>query len=301
MAARTQRSRARRLARVGLTTLLLCGGCVHRTRMASALAESSPPSSAAEPAPRSRATRYEFKVSPGLDALQARVCFDGPPPDSLTAALRSDDVNLREAWFETPGGRRPLPVDLQAGRMDLRAVPVDGCVGYAVELRGGRSLYGGPRVERHGDALVTNTACWLWREPDYRQSGPMTARFTLPDGMAVSVPWKPEADGYRLEPSALAFYAFAVFGRFETEHIAAPGADISVAVLPGLPPATRAEVVPGCAPPPPRPRSRSVTFRARARRSWSFPRRRPTSPCASARRIAAEARRPRCACPSMPT
>lgn len=189
-----------------------------------------------------QAIAYEFRIDAALELLKARVCFRGRPPATLVPGVQSDAARMRRAWVETERGARPLLAD--ATRIDLRGVGSDACIGYAIELNAEQPSFGGPEVERRGDAIVTNTTLWLWRPPAFRDIAEVSARFKLPADTQVSVPWQREGDHYRLDESAFAFYAFAVFGHFEVEHFETGGARFEVAVLPGLPAATRALVVP---------------------------------------------------------
>jgi len=149
---------------------------------------------------------------------------------------------VRRAEVVTARGRRELP--LVDRRLDLSGVPDGACVTYSVDIGAIANGFGGLDAARHGDALVTNIALWLWRPTRGESVSELTARFELPEGMRASLPW-PEHDGvYALDRTALTFYAFAVFGRFDLEHIEAPGATLQVAILPGLSESTRTSVVP---------------------------------------------------------
>jgi hypothetical protein len=186
---------------------------------------------------------FDFALDAKLDGLRARVCFRGRPPQALQSGMLTDGFSVREAWLEGARGRRPLA--FENARLSLVGVPSGSCIGYAIGFEATDGRAGRAAVQRHGDAIVANIAGWLLRpSTTLDRDVELRARFALPDGMRVSVPWPLSGDEYRIEHSALAFYAFAAFGRFETEQIEVDGARIDVAILDGLPPATRAAVVP---------------------------------------------------------
>jgi hypothetical protein len=198
---------------------------------------------AARDAGRLQRIGYEFTLPPALDGLRARVCFRGRPPPALVSGLSSADIVLRDAWVEDARARRRLSI--AGGRVSLAGVPSGACIGYAMAFDAAAAGLGRPAVERRGDAIAVNVAGWLLRpsialEPEVV----VDARFSLPAGMRASVPWPLAGDRYRVERSAFVFYAFAAFGRFEVEQIEIGDSRVEVAVLDGLPPETRAAVVP---------------------------------------------------------
>jgi hypothetical protein len=208
--------------------VLLCCGCAHV-------------------APRARPSQlsgidYSFRVDPSLASIEARACFVGRAPSELSCGVRAGAAALRGAWLETAAGLRALPVVGQ--QIDLRGAPDAACVRYTLNPDAARGRWFAAGAERRGDALVMNTALLLWRPMRWGNLRELSVRVILPDGMRVSVPWPRQGDRYVLDQSALAFYAFAVFGRFDLERIEVPGATIEAAVLDGLPPSTRARVVP---------------------------------------------------------
>jgi hypothetical protein len=231
------------LAFVGWLACAAASGCgLHGAPGIAAPAAAPPPSAPERRAQPLQGLAYEFRIDEELALIKARVCFRGQPPPVLVPGMQIGAAHLRRAWVETVRGSRPLPAD--DAHIDLRGIGTATCIGYALELDAEHPSFGGPLVERRGNAIVTNTTLWLWRPPAFRDIPEMSARFALPADTQVSVPWQREGDHYRLDESAFAFYAFAAFGQFEIEHFEAGGARFEVAVLPGLPAATRALVVP---------------------------------------------------------
>jgi hypothetical protein len=192
--------------------------------------------------PASLAVDYTFRIDAALSTIETRACFKGAPPAELVSGVTGGEELLRRAWIETSAGPRELARVDQ--RIVLSGAPNDACVDYAIDVGGGAKRSFGIDLERRGEALVTNVALFLWRPLRWDHLRQLSARVVLPEGMRASLPWPRQGDRYVLDQSALAFYAFAVFGRFEVEQIEGDGATIEVAVLDGLPPRTRAYVVP---------------------------------------------------------
>ncbi len=185
---------------------------------------------------------YRFRVDAKLEMIEAQVCFRGHPPPELVSGVHWGGDYLKRAWSSGPRGTRPLAV--VEHRIQLRGLAPGACAHYAIDVGAAARSYGGLDATRRGDALVSNVAFWLWRPPQWQGVRELSARFDLPAGMRASLPWPRRGDRYVLDQSALAFYAFAVFGRFDQVQAAAPGATLEVAILPGLSEATRANVVP---------------------------------------------------------
>lgn len=221
-----------------------CGGVVAREQPAPA----RPVPSRSAPL----ALDYGLTFDAGLKTLAARVCFRGAPPPELVCGTRGGSRFLTSAWIDTPAGRRALPV--REGRIPLAELGAGGCIHYALDLERAASGWG-VDAARRGNALAVNLALILWRPARYQEIPELGAEISLPPGMRALVPWtqRPVSVGeavpgrrvrYALDASALAFYGFGVFGRFDVESIAAPGVELQAAVLDGLSDATRAHVRP---------------------------------------------------------
>jgi hypothetical protein len=207
----------------------------------SACVQPLPP--AAQPKPASLdAIEYRLAFDAELRELTVKVCFRGQAPASLMCGARSGRPYLSGAFADTAAGRRALPV--RDGHIQLPFVGQDNCVSYTLDLTRATEFYG-LAVTRRDQALAANVAVLLWRPPGWDRVADLSARLELPAGMQALVPWPRREDGrYLLDGSALAFYGFAVFGRFDQERIEAPGGTLDVAILSGLSAATRAHVAP---------------------------------------------------------
>jgi hypothetical protein len=196
----------------------------------------------ATPVVPTRALHYAFKIDEKLTTLEAELCFDGAPPASLVCGVGWGVDYLKGAFTDATAVPRALPTSPQG--VELAGLGGGQCVRYIVDLSAASGGFGGLDAMRRGAALVSNIAVWLWRPPNWADIPAADATFSLPDGMRVSVPWPREGDRYVLDRTAFAFFAHAAFGRFEVEHLQAPGVAIEVAILDGLTPATREAVVP---------------------------------------------------------
>ncbi|HEX6240779.1 MAG TPA: hypothetical protein VFZ61_07795, partial [Polyangiales bacterium] len=100
----------------------------------------------------------------------------------------------------------------------------------------------GNLVQRVGDQLVCAVPAWLWR-PRRRADGlEADLRFSLPPGVRASVAFQADGDGYRLEPSALAFDSYAAFGDFSEIALSLEGTRAHIALLGELPEIDRAQL-----------------------------------------------------------
>ena len=175
-----------------------------------------------------------IEVDAALQTLHVEARFAQPvgrirarAPDAGTyltgASDCMDDVEL------VSRGRR---IDVPAGGIRCLDYVVDLAAAAAAERR---------NATLADDNAVLSPAVWLWRPP----LGPETsleARFRLPDGIAVSLPWQPvrgEADTYMLRNSPRNAPALAAFGRLDTARVDVGGASLRIAVMrePGAKPA----------------------------------------------------------------
>jgi hypothetical protein len=196
----------------------------------------------AEPPSGPRALHYRIRIDAALSALEVEVCFDGSAPPELVSGVSATADALRRAWLVRGEQREPLAV---AGTIPLRDVAEDACVGYELDvaaLSGFRG--GGPVATRRDEALLANVAAWLWRPRRWDRVPRADARFELPAGMDVAVPWLREGERYRLERSAFSFYGPAVFGRFERRELSLPVGTLTLAIMPGFPPSVSAQLAP---------------------------------------------------------
>lgn len=213
---------------------VLWAGCAAQTARPPAAHQA-----AAVPAPQ---LDYVFTLDAALRTLQAQVCFSGPLPARLVSGLQGGGVALSAAWHEDlAGARAALPVE--DGAIVLDGLPPGACIAYAIDFDALHDAHGFA-VQRRQDSVATNIALWLFRPVNWDRPAQASARFVLPAGMRVSVPWSQRGGGYALDASAFAFYAYAAFGAFELESIDVAGAQLQVAVLDGLSSETRAHVVP---------------------------------------------------------
>ncbi|MCW5623096.1 MAG: hypothetical protein KIT73_00025 [Burkholderiales bacterium] len=207
----------------------------------SALLSAPLPAFAAE-----RVHRYEVTVAPDLTTLQVRACFEGALPGRLIAPASTAVAAFRAGWIES--GHTPLHPDGPVLR--LPAGMADACVRYDVELieDAAPAMFSGAVTRRVGPDLRTEVGLWLWRPVASGDAAPIDITFRLPPGIAVSAPWPPRAAAsgpptYRIGPDAAQRPASVAFGGFEEIAVTVPGATLRVAVLGGLEPRKRDDLI----------------------------------------------------------
>ncbi|MCC7540007.1 MAG: hypothetical protein IT379_27560 [Deltaproteobacteria bacterium] len=214
--------------------ILTIVGCLSLAHAGCGGAGTRAPTSAATDAAQSDLSgwHYTIRVDPRLTRLDASVCFDGEPPPALVPGRpEAAHLVLRAELREGSDSRR---LTVENGRIDLDGADEDACVRYLVDLDGAASArFGGTMASRSGTDLMASPGIWLWRPPRIAPTARVRARFVLPPGMRVSVPWPREGRTYRLDESAFAFVAYAAFGFFDVERIDVPGATLEVARLDG--------------------------------------------------------------------
>ena len=169
---------------------------------------------------------YTVRVDAALRTLAIEVRF-GEPVDEV----RADSEYARQ--FLDRATSCASDERLRTRGRQLR-LPRDGlrCLNYVVNLEAAA------RVSRASTLLdpanvVASPTLWLWRPP-LDGNDEVRVQFELPDGIDVSVPWKP-IDGtdhaYTFGPSPRSGDAIAIFGDFvsATERVA--GVDLRIALL----------------------------------------------------------------------
>lgn len=186
-----------------------------------------------------RLHRYTVAIDPELTTLDVRACFDGAPPEGLRAESLDATLALTEVRVEDTR-RRIEP----SGSISLRSVPENGCIVYRTDVsrpirRHDRT---GGKVLRVGRDLLTSTGLWLWLPEPRGTDEDVEITFLLPEGIAVSAPWKPVAMTagravFRTGRAPYDWPASVAFGRFREREVRVGGARLRLAVLDGSPPA----------------------------------------------------------------
>lgn len=193
-------------------TLLLAPACAHTT---------------ARPLPTG--WHYAVTVAPDLGRLDVEVCFrrSGPLPTRLVA---DDDAAVRFLVNPRDRAGRPLAVDADAGAITVGGAP---CLTYAVDVARMVEEVDSDAMARVGDAVSSSPHLWLWRPEALPDAAEVTLAFSLPDGLAVSVPWPRDGvDGpYRLSSTAFRWATQVVIGKFTADRFTAAGTDFQVAVM----------------------------------------------------------------------
>ncbi len=195
--------------------------------------------------PPARIHHYRFEVDAALSTLKARACFDGAPPPYLVAESLDASIALKDARIE--GIKRNL--EPNGTELKLKAAPPGACLLYTVDISPSamRHERGGNLSGRVGDDLVVDVGRWFWRPDTLAANEDIRLEFILPEGIAVSTPWKREdgagAATFRAGRTPADWPAVVAFGRFKESVISIPGATLRIAVLGVTPKINAAQIV----------------------------------------------------------
>lgn len=186
----------------------------------------------AEPAAVLRGWHYDVAVDAALARMDVHMCFDGRPPEAIVPGAAAAAAFVRDV---RRADGEPLP---RRGRgYPLRSLDDDACLDYAVDLRALEADGGTDRlIGRTGRSLLLRPNAWLWRPDALPDGATITARFSLPEGMQVSVPWPTTASDqggttYALDRTALEWLAFVVLGNVTLDRFEHAGAEIELVTL----------------------------------------------------------------------
>lgn len=190
------------------------------------------------PAAAERLHKYTVAIDSELSQLAVRACFDGPAPATLSA--ESLDAPLALLDFRVEGSRKSIE---PSGSISLKTVPENGCVVYRVDVSHPIRQHDrtGDKIYRVGKDLLTSIGIWFWRPEKLDADEDIEITFALPEGIAVSAPWRPVAANgatvYRTGRSPYDWPASVAFGHFREKEIRVGGARLRVTVLDATPPA----------------------------------------------------------------
>ena len=184
-----------------------------------------------------RLHKYTVAIDAELSALSVRACFSGAAPATLSA--ESLDAPLALIDFHVESSRKSIE---PSGSISLKSVPENGCVVYRVDVSRPIRQHDrtGDKIHHVGKDLLTSVGIWLWRPEKLEADEDIELTFVLPDGIAVSAPWKPVAQSgeravFRTGRSPYDWPASVAFGRFREREIRIGGARLRLAVLDGTP------------------------------------------------------------------
>lgn len=188
------------------------------------------PAAAAE-----RLHKYTVTVSPALDSLSVRACFDGLPPVSLVAESLDATLALGDVRAEATG-----KLITPSGAIGLKSVGENGCIRYTVDISRPIKVHDrtGGKIRKVGSDVLTSVGLWFWR-PEVLDAGEdIEIGFLLPEGISVSAPWRPAGSDrtvFRVGRAPHDWPASVAFGRFKERDIRVGGARLRLAVLDGDP------------------------------------------------------------------
>lgn len=176
---------------------------------------------------------YSVELDAGFSRIKVAACFSGSPPRYLMAESLDASVVLRQPYLD--GIKRPL--EPNGTQLPLKGAQAGSCLRYEVDVThlGGRHERGAGLTGRIGDDLLLDVGLWLWRPETLSEGEDLRIRFTLPDGVAVSVPWHAEGDPgtntFRTGRSPYDWPALSAFGRFRPVDIDLPGGRVKLVLL----------------------------------------------------------------------
>lgn len=184
---------------------------------------------------RSATLEYSFALDAELRIFSARMCPDGALPKRLVPGMHEARGLLKRVTIERDGQEIELPIG--GDGVQLRGLEPGECVRYELDLDAAHAGMGAPMARHSGASLIANIAALLWRPAAYDRYEQAHARFQLPEGVSLSVPWPRVAgdpDRYTLDASAFAFQAYAAFGRIDVRQLHVAGSSLELAILDGL-------------------------------------------------------------------
>ncbi|MBX9629770.1 MAG: hypothetical protein K2X67_04540 [Burkholderiales bacterium] len=188
-----------------------------------------------------RIHQYRVTVDPDIRSMQVKACFAGRPPAQLVA----ESLDAPAAFVEGKAVmERRQPLQPNGTEMRLKGIADDGCIEYSVNLAGGytKNDLSGNTTKRVGRDLFTEVGLWFWRPAQLAPDEDIEVSFALPEGLAVSTPWRPveparEWPSYRIGHAEFDRPSAVAFGWFKEIPVEVPGAVLRLAILDGAPPA----------------------------------------------------------------
>ena len=192
---------------------------------------------AAGAAAAERLHKYTVAIDPALSTLSVRACFVAIAPSTLAA--ESLDATLALIDIRAENSRKAIE---PSGSISMKSVPENGCILYRVDVSRPIRQHDrtGDKIHRVGKDLLTSIGIWFWRPEKLGADEDIEVTFVLPEGIAVSAPWKPvslssERAVFRTGRSPYDWPASVAFGRFKEREIRVGGARLRLAVLDGTP------------------------------------------------------------------
>ncbi len=178
------------------------------------------------------AHRYLLSIDRPLQQLSVRACFG-----TAVKALKVQEKGagrLLDRLKPPPRTRYRLT---DAGRRLVFSRPLENtCLDYRVDLRKASRLLTQTEIRRLGSDLLLSPSFWLWLPDGAGRATRIRIVVTLPKGIAVSTPWKPDPGCrvqhcYRLLDTPRHWPARIAFGRFRIIRVPAGNTYLRVALL----------------------------------------------------------------------
>jgi len=175
--------------------------------------------------------RYRAEFSDRLKLVTVEACFEQEAPRYLYRNSKAGGHTNSIRW-----GERQIKAGSDSGRFRLPHLPPNACISWEVDLAEAVAQSDRRLALMLGEDLVTPGNLWFWRDGDRR---PVRIEIILPEGYAVSAPWK-ELPGdnnsllFAPELTPVSWSSRIAIGRFQVQHIPVAGTTLRLASLGSL-------------------------------------------------------------------
>jgi hypothetical protein len=188
-----------------------------------------PVTSAREVARAAPPTGWDYVVTPApdLSRLEVRMCFAGGTPRSIIAG--SPDAARFVEDVRTADGARLREKD---GAWSVAGGSA--CIDYGLDIAALLDDAGGRTGRRIGRSVLVRTSHWLLRPARLPPRAEVSARFVLPPGTKVSVPWSSaegDSERYVLDTTAFRWLGYTLLGDLSLDDFSHAGTDFTIARL----------------------------------------------------------------------
>lgn len=190
-----------------------------------------PPTLATREVARTGAVGWDYTVTlaEDLSRLDVRMCFAGQPPAAIVpgspeAAPFVEDVRIVDG----------AKLRHRDGAWWTESAPDGSCIDYGLDLASLVDDAGGRTARRVGRSVLVRTSHWLLRPARLPAEAEVTARFVLPPGAKVSVPWD-TVDGdpqrHALDATAFRWLGYTLLGKLHLDDFSHAGTELTIARL----------------------------------------------------------------------
>lgn len=175
---------------------------------------------------------YRVALDAALETIKVSACFAGTAPSELVSGSARASPYVREVYSRHGPERFLTP---EHGVIQIPARPAGSCLDYVVDFGVELKWRVNDTPRRVGKDLLVAQGLWLWRPRHLAADEDIDLAFDLPQGIAVSAPWRKVGASYRVGHAPHDWPGWVAFGRFTPQQIRVTGSVLEVAVLDGSP------------------------------------------------------------------